>query len=220
MSFPAPRDLIQRIGKGPARKFAGPLTIRCVCTDCNNGWMSQLEASVRPILGSMIQDVAVYLDPCQQRDISLWSVKTAMVLEGTKPQKSIRCYQSSDCASLRSKSLIPPRTRVWIARFARSGLLAHGAQYRLNFGELPAVGHGCVATIIVGHLAIQIISPYSPAKFDDQTLSIPCKLGPWDQLLIPIWPVGSTIMWPPSLSLTNDNGPLSYLTLRDRWRPE
>jgi len=219
-SLPAKRQLIQRISKGEIRKFSGPLTIKCVCAGCNNGWMSQLEASIRPILGSMMHDLSVYLDISAQRDLSTWSVKTAMALEGTKPQKAARCYSLPDCAALRLRSSIPSHTRVWIGRFSVSGLLAHGAEYSLHVGEHPVITHGCVATIIVGYLAIQILSPYSPAEYNDKVLSIPCRLGPWNELLIPIWPASGTVMWPPSLSFTNDNGPLSYLRLRDRWKPE
>jgi hypothetical protein len=182
--------------------------------------MSKLEESIRPVLSAMIHDLSPYLDLAEQARISGWAVKTAMVLEGTKPQKAARCYSFSDCEALRLKSSIPPHTRVWIGRFSESGLLGHGAQYVIEVGERPVVSHGCVATIIVGHVILQILSAYSPSEYSRQDLEVRCRLGPWNDSLISIWPARGTILWPPSLSLTNDNGPLSYLRLRDRWKPE
>jgi len=214
------RDIIQRIGKGSIRRFAGSVTVKCVCKECNNGWMSEIEVCSRPILGSMMHDLSVYLDRREQERLCVWATKTAMVLEGTKPQKARRCYPEKDCMSLRLKSSIPAGTRIWVGRFSESGLLAHGAEYSLNVGELPIIGHGCVATIIVGHLAVQVLSPFVHSAYHGKTISVPCKLGPWSQLLISIWPIDGTVSWPPNLSLTNDNGPLSYLRLRDRWKPE
>jgi len=210
--------IVQTLGKAPSKTFTGPVTVRCVCRECNNGWMSGLEARVKPLVGSLMQDVSVCLDAAQQKDVSLWALKTAMVLEGTKSRSAAHCYQQADCEQLRLSSSIPARTRIWLGRFSGSGLLASGTDIWLNIGEVLRAAHRCITTTMVGHLAIQVLSDCIPARYDNETVQVGCKLGPWNELLIDVWPLAGSAMWPPALTFTNDGGPLSIIRLRDRWK--
>jgi len=36
--------------------------MKCVCSDCNKGWMSDLENSVRAVVGAMVHDISVTID--------------------------------------------------------------------------------------------------------------------------------------------------------------
>ena len=56
------------------------LRVRFVCRQCNHGWLSELEESVRPIIGAMIQDLPIPIDASHQRAAARWAVKMAMVL--------------------------------------------------------------------------------------------------------------------------------------------
>ena len=212
--------IVVELGKAPPSKpFTGDVTVKCVCTECNNSWMSQLEAKIKPLVGSLMQDLSAPLDAAQQKDVALWALKTAMVLEGTKSKAIVRAYQQADCEQLRVSSSIPPRTRIWLGRFSGSGRLATGTDIGVNMGEVPNAAHGCVTTIIVGHLAIQVLSINVPAKYDNEIVNIGCKMGPWNELLIDVWPIASgSVVWPPAQALTNDGGPLSFIRLRDRWK--
>src|ERR1039458_7843097 len=126
-SLKSQEPVILQLGKAPPSKpFTGDVTVKCVCTECNNGWMSQLEAKIKPLVGALMQDISAPLDATQQKDVSMWAVKTAMVLEGTKSKGLVRSYQQSDCEQLRVSSSIPPRTRIWLGRFSGSGRLATG----------------------------------------------------------------------------------------------
>jgi len=57
-----------------------------VCTKCNTGWMSELESKVKPILSPLTErPVSVeHLSKLDQELLSLWSVKTALVLIRSK----------------------------------------------------------------------------------------------------------------------------------------
>src|SRR5882672_10108178 len=55
------------------------IQIRCVCEDCNNGWMSRLETENMPIIGPLMHDISIPLSLERQRSVALWAVKTAMV---------------------------------------------------------------------------------------------------------------------------------------------
>jgi len=180
--------------------------------------MSRLEARIKPLVGSLMQDISAPLDAEQQKDVSLWALKTAMVVEATKSRDIARCYQHADCEQLRLNSSVPPRTKIWLGRFSGSGLLATGTDIWLNVSEVPKAAHGCATTIIVGHLAIQVLTTHIPAKYDNETINVSCKMGPWNELLIDVWSLADSVMWPPARSFTNDGGPLSFIALRDRWK--
>ncbi len=218
-SLKSRNPIVQKVGKAPpSNPFTGAVTVRCVCTECNNGWMSRLEARIKPLVGSLMQDISAPLDAEQQKDVSLWALKTAMVVEATKSRDIARCYQHADCEQLRLNSSVPPRTKIWLGRFSGSGLLATGTDIWLNVSEVPKAAHGCVTTIIVGHLAIQVLTTHIPAKYDNETINVSCKMGPWNELLIDVWSLADSVMWPPARSFTNDGGPLSFIALRDRWK--
>jgi hypothetical protein len=75
----------QVIQKSEPKEFHGDVRMKCVCAGCNHGWMSDLENSVRPVVGAMVQDIAVTIDVEAQGTISRWVTKTAMVLEAAIP---------------------------------------------------------------------------------------------------------------------------------------
>lgn len=72
--------MYQKLGDGPEVLLANPeLKIRAVCKSCNNGWMSHLERTSIPLIGNVMQDVALSLNGLQQYHIAAWAVKMSMV---------------------------------------------------------------------------------------------------------------------------------------------
>lgn len=66
------------------RKPNGPLNtrkIRAVCHQCNNGWMSRLEAKVRPILEPLMRGEATYIAAGQQHTLALWIAMKCVIGE-------------------------------------------------------------------------------------------------------------------------------------------
>jgi hypothetical protein len=59
--------------------------VRTVCERCNNGWMSELEERVKPIMEPMIRGQRVTLDVEQQLDVATWASKTVAALEFHEP---------------------------------------------------------------------------------------------------------------------------------------
>src|SRR5580658_1325364 len=104
----------QTRGKGPATYFCGEVEAKCVCEQCNTGWMSALEERIKPILGPLMADFSIPIDVTQQRCISVWSVKMAMVWEAMKPASQPRFYRQEDCKNLRLNSVIPAHTGIWL----------------------------------------------------------------------------------------------------------
>ena len=193
------------------------MKVKCVCSSCNSGWMSNLEGKVKATVGCMVQDVSLTLDIEQQHAIAAWAVKIAMVIDSTVASIRGLYYSREDRHRLRSSSTVPPRTTILLGRFCRSSLLATGTTLRGDVNAEKGVTTNCVSTILVGHLAVQVFTIYPVPKYRDRPLGFTPKPGPWNSLLTQVWPTTSSKNWPPPLTFTN-GGPLSIARLQDRWR--
>jgi hypothetical protein len=208
------------IGKSPVKTLARPeMKIRTVCEPCNNGWMSALEEQNIPLMACLLQDISAPLDASQQSSLAVWTLKTAMVLDSMNKRDRSFFYERSECEKLRLTSTIPARTNIWIGRYSMSGLGAFGTDLWIVMPDGPRIAKGCATTIIVGHLAIQVLAIHVLPEYKDRIINeISPKAGQWDDLLLPIWPVGSRpVTWPPRLTFTN-SGSLSIAHLMERWR--
>ena len=185
--------------------------------------MSNLEERSIPTLGSLVQDLTVPLDIEQQELISIWAVKTVMVLESAEASRKL-FYTSGERQNMRSNETItavtsiPALTSVWIGRYFGNALHAGGTDFRIYASDvIPEGGNGSVGTIIVGHLAIQVLTLRVTPKDGEGAVTINPKKGRWDDLLLAIWPATKPVTWPPARSFTN-SGQFSIATLMDRWR--
>jgi hypothetical protein len=202
--------------------WVGPrpeLKAKFVCSDCNGGWMSDLEEQNRPILGAMMRDIATPIDPLQQLNITSWVVKTSMVFEALASKKHRPFYTAQDREHLRDGSALPNRTSIWLARHA--GEPDIGSVGMAAWKDKPTESEGLyvyATTIVFGYLAIQILS----AQFQDNregNLKIDVKPAPWDKLLVQIWPSdGTAVVWPPDLTFS-ETGQFSIGDLVARFSP-
>jgi hypothetical protein len=86
---------------------------RVVCRACNNGWMSQLEEQVRPLLTPLVRGVPTALTADDGALIAAWCMKTAIVGQYVGEPVTTRT-QRLQC----KESLKPvPRTKIWIGRY-------------------------------------------------------------------------------------------------------
>jgi hypothetical protein len=89
--------------------------------------MHSLEKSNIPIIGNLMQDVALALDGSQQYSLAVWTMKMAMVGEFISRSQRPMFYHKTDCEQLRVASNLPMNTNVWIAR--------HSFPKNMGFGE-------------------------------------------------------------------------------------
>jgi len=184
---------------------------RIVCKGCNEGWMNALERGARPLLTALFHDVALSLDAESQRAITLWAVKTAMVLEALRSANEGWFYQPSDRHALRELGTPPEFTRTWIARFAGdSPLTSNIAGFGPSVNGATAIWGSC-STLTLGHLALQVVS----LRAD---LPVLCDRVPWAATTVCVWPVdGRTVWWPPPISLGDDGTP-NLVDFWTRWK--
>lgn len=70
-----------------------------VCKNCNTGWMSNIEHSVKPILISMLDCVApIYISTDQSMILAWWVYKTALTLHSASPYDSVIPQQHYELA--------------------------------------------------------------------------------------------------------------------------
>lgn len=174
------------------------LPIRCVCRECNNGWMSRLENEAKPILERMLDDRPVGLDLAQRAIVGMWSMKTAMVLEAIDAHDQ-RVYTQEERARLRSLSAIPERSLVWLARVLEPTLLLSGKTL-LRASESDERDRALATTFVFGHLAIQVASFRFGANHPPEVrVTTDVKRGAWSESTVRIWPADeATVSWPPA----------------------
>jgi hypothetical protein len=207
--------MVRRTSDSVSRVFRGDVVVKCVCKHCNEGWMSNLENEVKPFVSPLLHGISFAITKEQQRVMSVWLVKIAMVLEATN-RVDAGLYTQDERALLKSSSVIPERSLIWIGRFSGSNLLADGVHIWLTIGAKLRAAHGCATTIIVGHLAAQVLTVHVGPEHR-KTISVSCADGPWDASLFNIWPLRAGFMWPPQLAFS-ERGAMSFVRLRDRWR--
>lgn len=180
--------------------------------------MNDLENLNRPVIGCLMQDISLSLNSAQLEMVARWALKTAMIQDAIDTRNRATFYSKTECEQLRQTSSVAPVTRVWLGRFAFRSLLAQGTDIGIDIHDSPIAktANGCINTLVVGHLAIQVCTLRVPAKYAGNTIEITTKGGPWDDLLVPIWPITRFVRWPPPLTFTNE-GALSIARLHDRF---
>lgn len=209
-----------QIGAAPAKILTDPQQkVRTVCSVCNNGWMHDLEDENIPLIGCTFQDISTPLDEMQQQSVSVWTVKTAMVFDSIKGRESgKRFYRRADCVNMRISRTVPDRTRIWLGRYSVSSLGVFGTDLQIVSPiDGSHLATGIAVTIIIGHLALQILSTRIELGHTEAEVSVlQVKPGDWQNMLVPIWPFERpSVMWPPKITFTN-SGPHSIASLMDR----
>lgn len=89
---------------------------RFVCQNCNNGWMSDLEDRVKPLLAPMMtSELAIVLRPDELAVLSAWAAKTTFVLFRSRPNQPV-AISNEQCVELRKAVRPPAGMQVWIGR--------------------------------------------------------------------------------------------------------
>src|SRR5580692_7619125 len=150
-----------KIGKSVAVCQDNPeVRIRCVCHTCNNGWMNDIEGENKPHMLAMMNDRTTVLDPPAQKLLTRWAILKAMVLDGSSPKRRSQPFYSV-CERTGMKPplrFLPVGTVTWIGRLSVNAFHAGLTDTFGKIGEIPKAFHGCVTTIIAGHLVIQVIT--------------------------------------------------------------
>lgn len=177
-----------------------------VCTGCNGGWMSDLEAVSAGVLTPMLLGRPTRLDRDAQRIASAWATKTCLVFGSSVSKEPADLWPVDGEKALRIGGAPALATRVWIGShhrgvtdpvnsvFVQRPLALASDDPRIDAADYS----GLISFLAVGRLAFVVISRApSSAHVEPQ--------GPMAEALIPIWPVqAQPVDWPPSLMLDQE----------------
>lgn len=208
----------ERSGKEPQSWRASGLRVKFICSNCNNGWMSQLENRVKPIVESLFSEKRVTLDSHDQATLAAWSFKNAMVFEALRLNRSW-FFDESERRSLRLAQQPVPWTSVWIAKCVDyGGDFCLGVDLKGVAGASPNEVKVYLTTMSFGPLAIQVLSGKLPeAVMLNTTVTADLRPEPWDRTTLRIWPVQREgVAWPTSVGLV---GLVGLEKFSKRWSP-
>lgn len=205
-----------RGGERTERQWDAPpysTRVRVVCDTCNNGWMSQLEDAVSPLLGPMLHGNTKILDRERQALLAQWVFKTTAMLDFTYPQE--RAIQDADLRWLYEHRAPPPNVLIWVASYRgaeRNSFYRHDVMHPLppgaprNIPERehdaplpPPVSYG--VNLGVRHVAFQVFGTTDP----HHRLAHAGQALQWFE---PLWPVRDAFTWPPAAQLDDQSLPL------------
>jgi len=194
------------------------LRVKFVCANCNNGWMSQLEDRVKPIIEALYNKETVTLDSNDQITLAVWSLKNAMVFESLRPNR-LWFFVEAERRELMDTLKPIHHITVWIAKCVEP-LTAFCVASDLT-GVAGVSGDQVkanVTTMCFGPLTIQVFSIKLPNTIPlDTTITADLRPGPWDNVTLQIWPPQQEqVIWPATVGLLGEVG---LVTFCERWNP-
>jgi hypothetical protein len=191
------------------------LKTREVCRDCNNGWMSGLETSARPLI-RQVADAAqtgrlISLPPDEARTLAIWCQKTAVTYE----LKSDRRRVVTTAMGQQLATGTPLRAgMVWLARHPRDYDLSI-ALVHIDVSPAPIARPGdqvrqiALVSITYHWATFLVFITDKPGQRPP-----PLPLDRWSLL----WPARSPAEFPPPATLTGTEL-TTIMTEHSHWLP-
>lgn len=189
-------------GDGVHRHESSPLNeqVKVVCSECNSGWMNQLEENVRPILPPLIRGQSCTLDAEAQQALTVWSLKTLLMFQYTHRSEVRAVIPADDVGDFHE------RRQPTASMLARLGFMNYPPDDSEPLVDTLCQGYGTaelggiawVGTLKIGCMVVQIIR--APDVPQGHTLT------PFEDLpsLRPIWPSEGLIGWPLPAAIPHD----------------
>jgi hypothetical protein len=208
--------LIRRVKGSPGKiwRITTPkMTVRSVCKQCNNGWMSELEGRAKPILTPILIDQPRgQLSLHERAVVAMWIYKTSMTLDLTGIGDT---FTASERVRFSDTLDLPDWFHVWIGIYRGSETVRWAFAHR-SFRRRWWKCEARSVTVSVGHLAFQLLGIRYVKRRHRVT---PVEASIWEDAVPKIWPPLPTqpiLQWPPLTHLT-DNG---FDELVRRWGAE
>ena len=196
-------------GKSEIRLQSLKILIKCVCKDCNSGWMSNIQdVHAKPVITRLLEEKTHTLDRQDCTSLTIWSVMTSMVLDIRNEPHERRFTEEEHCLFwnkhrilsnnyIQENIYVPKDFQVWIARWKNSP----GPSVLGRLLSTTGSPHkGVVNTIGFGTLIFQIVRT-TPG------IDPGARPGPWDRSLVRIFPPpGEPVAFPPPLEFEGYDG--------------
>lgn len=171
------------------------LTTPSVCTDCNNGWMSDIENATKDLLTPMIRGRRTPLDPQSQLEIALWASMKACVADARPGADHGGLGSESIRAAIYGRHEVPVDMTVRLAAFDEPHLFAMYTSFGIGSGSAEQHLAQWVTTFALGHLLVQVAAR-TGTVLPGVIEQLPG--GTRDERSFTVWPTQfRTISWPP-----------------------
>ena len=171
-----------------------------VCSTCNNGWLSQLEGTAKPVITPLIRGEPRRLPYDDQALIAAWTSKTALVsllLSSVEARLSGYGVPSTEYTALyaqRDRIEPLPYSQYWTGSYTgnRRGASIWVTPFVievLGAGSPPDIPSGYAMTLVLGKLLVQGVRFTAPALQVELTT---------ERGFLDIWPPQDTFPWPAS----------------------
>lgn len=178
-------------------------TVVGVCASCNNGWMSDLEATFQSVFTKSILGQAATFTSADLTTLAHWATKTALMLQPhLAGMGEVVHVPTGHLLTLPNGT--PAGTRVWLGAYwprTRFVFWQH-APMSVDAGSptIASPWNGYVTLMTVGHLMLVVLG-MDAEHGDDFTVE-----GLSELAFHPVWPdPPQAFQWPDGLVL-NDNG--------------
>jgi hypothetical protein len=200
--------------------------VKAVCADCNNGWMSDLETAVQPLLSGIIKDGAsMYFTRRDVTKLAAFTFKNAVIANYLNPKQE-PFFTRSAREQFRATSQIPSDVHMWIAALSAATttgafwgyvISPHETAHNTLWDDLEIY----VFTFAIGYLALQLRA-FRYGNLLNRGRKVPVALTQsvfWNNFAIQFWPAGAAFSWPPKKYLSDWYAPAvdSLAGFASRW---
>jgi hypothetical protein len=181
------------------------LKMSCVCQNCNNRWMNDMEVTTKKFMSRMIEGHKVQLTKQEQQTLTEWCVKTAMCQDTTTHHK--RFFTDAECKGFKAKRTLPEHCKAWTARINKPKLNIQGSDFTLTIGgSAVPVLHASVFTMHMGQLVLQALIWHMQPGWEKAEPDFVSKPAQWDKLIVQVWPNSKELKtWPPRTAMHRFN---------------
>lgn len=176
------------------------ITVKRVCAECNNGWMSTLEGMARPALVPLMAGRRRRLAPAEQEIIAVWAIKTALMCEFIHP--ATRGASDLHFRALAERLKPPPDAHVWLAHYKGPKELDYNHRV-LHLADASDPSRpkrkGFLTAFVINRLVIYVMDAEEGPRLRTD-LSAHAEQG-----AVPIQPIKYGLVdWPPQVALDDE----------------
>lgn len=182
---------------------APPFTavVRCVCSRCNHGWMSDIENEVKPHLQPMIQGRQRILGTKAQTALAKWVFLKVLMFDQWRNEEA-RIVSSEHYGQFYLGKRPPAHTRVMTAAYEGGTSIGRYNDVTLDLTpphaeEALADVHAYLATMTIHHAVLQVFGHQYREELDftrAPNLAV---------AVARLWPVRMPVVWPPNRTILN-----------------
>ena len=186
--------------------------VRIVCSDCNSGWLSQIQNDAKAALIPLFQGKPVVLDQAAQLAVATWITMATMTGEYLSQDDGRIAVPQSDRTWLMENRTPPAGWSIWIGHYPRQANPTQWVKASFPIVDADQLPNNLTEELLLPTMQTTAFSVGSLFAFA-MSCHFPEIPRGWDwrtaptarSLLRPIWPTSPTATDWPSLALSDND---------------